>query len=92
MYVYAEVYEPLATSTQPVVAAVSFFRGKAKVFETEPLIVRDGLNPKSKALPIRFAVPLNKLKPGFKYTCQVTLLDPAAQKRSYTRADVFVTP
>jgi len=91
MYVYAEVYEPLAASTQPVVAAVSFFRGKAKVFETEPLIVRDGLNPKSKALPIRFAVPLKTLKTG-KYTCQVTLLDPTAQKRSYTRADVFVTP
>jgi VWFA-related protein len=91
MYVYAEVYEPLATSTQPVVAAVSFFRGKTKVFETEPLIVRDGLNPKSKALPIRFAVPLKTLRTG-KYTCQVTLLDPTAQKRSYTRADVFVTP
>ena len=30
MYVYAEVYEPLATSTQPVVAAVSFFRGKRR--------------------------------------------------------------
>jgi VWFA-related protein len=92
LYVYAEVYEPLASTTQPVVAAVSFFRGKTKVFETEPLIVKEGLNPKSKALPIRFAVPLKSLKPGFKYTCQVTLLDPTAQKRSYTRADVFVTP
>jgi VWFA-related protein len=91
LYVYAEVYEPLATTTQPVVAAVSFFRGKAKVFETEPLIVKDGLNAKSKALPVRFAVPLKTLKTG-KYTCQVTLLDPTAQKRSYTRADVFVTP
>ena len=55
------------------------------------MIVKDGLNPKSKALPVRFAVPLKTLKTG-KYTCQVTLLDPAAQKRSYTRADVFVTP
>ena len=91
LYVYAEVYEPLATNTQPVVAAVSFFRGKNKVFETEPLVVKDGLNPKSKALPIRFAVPLKTLKPGYKYTCQVTLLDPTAQKRSYTRADVFIT-
>ena len=92
LYVYAEVYEPLATATQPVVAAVSFFRGKAKVFETEPLIVKDGLNPKTKAVPVRFAVPLKTLKPGYKYTCQVTLLDPNGQKRSYTRADVFVTP
>ena len=92
LYVYAEVYEPTATATQPVVAAVSFFRGKAKVFETEPLIVKEGLNPKTKAVPVRFAVPLKTLKPGYKYTCQVTLLDPNAQKRSYTRADVFVTP
>ena len=61
MYVYVEVYEPLATATQPVVAAVSFFRGKTKAFETEPLIVKDGLNAKSKALPVRFAVPLNRL-------------------------------
>jgi VWFA-related protein len=91
MYVYVEVYEPLATTTQPVVAAVSFFRGKVKAFETEPLIVKDGLNAKSKALPVRFAVPLSSLKTG-KYTCQVTLLDPAAHKPSYTRADIYVTP
>jgi hypothetical protein len=90
MYVYVEVYEPLATTTQPVVASVSFFRGKLKAFETEPLIVKDGLNAKSKALPVRFAVPLSSLKPG-KYTCQVSLFDLAAQKRSYTRADVYVT-
>jgi hypothetical protein len=89
--VYVEVYEPLATTTQPVVAAVSFFRGKTKAFETEPLIVKDGLNAKSKAVPVRFAVPLSRLNPG-KYTCQVTLLDPAAHKPSYTRADIFVTP
>jgi VWFA-related protein len=91
MYVYVEVYEPLATATQPVVASVSFFRGKAKAFETEPLVVKDGLNAKSKALPVRFAVPLSSLKPG-KYTCQVSLFDLTAQKRSYTRADVYVTP
>jgi len=91
MYVYVEVYEPLATTTEPVVAAVSFFRGKTKAFETEPLIVKDGLNAKSKALPVRFAVPLSKLSPG-RYTCQVTLLDPVAHKPSYTRTEVMVTP
>ena len=91
MYVYVEVYEPLATTTQPVVAAVSFFRGKTRVFQTEPLIVRDGLNAKTKALPVRFSVPLSKLTPG-KYMCQVTLLDPESHKPSYTRAEVYVTP
>ena len=88
---YAEVYEPLATATQPVVAAVSFFRGKAKVFETEPLIVRDGLNPKSKALPVRFILPLNKLQTG-RYECQVSILNPAAQQWSFTRSPIMVVP
>jgi len=91
MYVYVEVYEPLATATEPVVAAVSFFRGKTKAFETEPLVVKDGLNAKSKALPVRFSVPLSRLAPG-RYTCQVTLLDPAAHKPSYTRTEIYVTP
>ena len=91
MYVYVEVYEPLATATEPIVAAVSFFRGKAKAFETEPLIVKDGRNPKSKALPIRFAVPLKTLKVG-EYTCQVTLIDPIARKPSYMRSEIFITP
>jgi hypothetical protein len=91
MYVYVEVYEPLATNTEPIVASVSFFRGKTKAFQTEPLIVRDGLNAKTKALPVRFSVPLSGLTPG-KYMCQVTLLDPAGHKPSYTRAEIFVTP
>ena len=91
MYVYVETYEPLATATEPVVANVSFFRGKTKAFETEPLVVKDGLDPKTKALPVRFSVPLSKLAPG-RYTCQVTLINPAAQKSSFTRADVMVMP
>jgi VWFA-related protein len=91
LYVYVETYEPLATNTEPVVANVSFYRGKVKAFETEPLIVRDGLDAKSKALPVRFSVPLSTLKPG-QYTCQVTLLNPSAQKSSFTRADIMVIP
>lgn len=89
MYVYVETYEPLAATTEPVVAAVSFFRGKTKAFETEPLVVSDGLDAKSKALPVRFSVPLSRLTPG-KYTCQVTLHNLAAKKSSYTRAEIYV--
>jgi len=40
---------------------------------------------------VRFSVPLSGLTPG-KYMCQVTLLDPAGHKPSYTRAEIFVTP
>jgi hypothetical protein len=91
MFVYVETYEPLATATEPVVANVAFFRGKTKAFETEQLVVKDGLDPKTKALPVRFSVPLGKLAPG-RYTCQVTLINPAARKSSFTRADVMVMP
>jgi VWFA-related protein len=91
MYVYLEAYEPSAESTQPLVATVSFYRGKLKAFETAPLEVTEGLNPKSKALPLKFDIPLNKLTPG-RYDCQVSVLNPTEQKFSFWRAPVVVLP
>jgi VWFA-related protein len=89
MYVYLEAYQPNAETTQPMVATVSFYRGKTKAFETAPLEVTDGLNAKSKALPVKFSVPLSKLQPG-RYTCQVSVLDPAAQKFTFWRTPMVV--
>jgi len=91
MYVYLQAYEPAAETTQPLVASVSFIRGKTKAFETAPLEITDGLDPKSKALPLKFSVPLGKLAPG-KYTCQVSVLDPTGQKFAFWRAPVVVAP
>jgi len=91
MYVYLEAYQPTAESTQPLVASVSFYRGKVKAFETAPLQVTEGLNPKSKAVPLRFSVPLAKLQPG-KYECQVNVLDPTGQKFNFWRTPVMVLP
>jgi len=91
MYVYLEAYEPGAEVTQPITAFVSFYRGKQMVFQTEPLVVKDGLNPKSKALPVRFILPLNKLQTG-RYECQVSLLNPQAQQWSFTRSQIMVVP
>ncbi len=91
MFVFLEAYQPDATTTQPIVATVSFYRGKVKAFETDPLQVTDGLNAKSKALPVRFSVPLGKLAPG-RYTCQVSVLDPAAQKMAFWRAPIVMVP
>ena len=91
LYVYLEAYQPAAETTQPVMANVSFYRGKVKAFETDPLRVTDGLNPKTKAVPLRFSVPLAKLEPG-KYTCQVSVFDPAAQKFAFWRAPIVVLP
>ena len=64
MYVFLQAYQRGATTTQPLVAFVTFFEGDVKVFETEPLPVTDGLDPRSKAVPLRFSVPLDRLAPG----------------------------
>jgi VWFA-related protein len=89
LYVYLQAYQPTADTTQPVVATVSFYRGKVKAFETAPLQVTEGLDPKSKALPLKFSLPLAKLQPG-RYTCQVSVLDATAQKFAFWRAPIML--
>jgi VWFA-related protein len=89
MFVFLEAYQPEAQTTQPLVATVSFYRGKVKAFETAPLAITEGLNARSKALPIRFSVPLGKLQAG-RYTCQVSVLDPQAQKFAFWRAPIVM--
>ena len=91
MYVYLQAYEPAATSIQPLVAFVSFYRGQAKVFETPPLPVSEGLNNRLKTVPLRFSLSLNKLSPG-RYNCQVTVVDPTAQKATFWQAPVMLVP
>jgi VWFA-related protein len=89
MYVYLEAYEPMAQTTEPIVATVTFYQGKVKAFQTDPLQVTDGLNAKSKALPLRFSLALKSLKAG-RYTCQVSVLNPTGQKFAFWRAPVTV--
>jgi VWFA-related protein len=89
LYIYLEAYEPAATATEPIIASVAFYRGKTKAFESAPLEVSQGLNDKSKALPVRFSLPLGKLQPG-RYTCQVSVLNPTAQKFAFWRAPMVL--
>jgi hypothetical protein len=91
LYVYLEAYQPAATKTQLMVASVSFYRGKVKAFETAPLRIADGLNARSKAVPVSFSVPLAQLQPG-KYTCQVSVVEPSAQKFAVWRSNVVLLP
>ncbi|HYW46369.1 MAG TPA: VWA domain-containing protein [Bryobacteraceae bacterium] len=91
LYVYLEAYQPAAEKTQPMLAAVSFYRGKVKAFETAPLRITEGLNPKSKAVPVSFSVPMAQLQPG-RYTCQVSVLLPSAQKFAVWRSNMVVLP
>jgi VWFA-related protein len=89
MYIYLEAYEPAATATQPIIANVAFYRGKIKAFESAPLEISQGLNDKSKALPVRFSLPLGKLQPG-RYTCQVSVINPTARKFAFWRAPMVL--
>ena len=89
MYIYLEAYEPAATATEPIVATVTFYRGKVKEFQTDPLQVTDGLNAKTKAVPLRFSLPMSGLRAG-NYTCQVSVFDPSAQKFNIWRQPVTV--
>ncbi len=56
MYIYLQAYQPKATTAQPLVAFVTFYRGQTKVFETAPLPVLEGLNNKLKTMPMKFSL------------------------------------
>ena len=91
MYVFLQAYQRYATGMQPVVAFVSFFRNGTKVLETDPLQVVDGMDPKSKAVPLRFSIPLEKLDIG-RYDFQVSVLEPTGQKVAFWQAPIAVVP
>jgi hypothetical protein len=91
MYVYLQAYEQGAPNVQPLVAFASFYRGQTKAFETPPMEVTQGLNNRLKAMPLSFSIALRQLPPG-KYDCQVTVLDPTAQKGAFWRAPVMLVP
>ena len=91
MYVFLEAYQPAAEKTQFLVATVTFYRGSVKAFETAPLQITEGLNAKSKAVPVSFTVPLGKLQPG-RYTCQVNVIQPGVQKFAVWRSAMVLLP
>jgi hypothetical protein len=91
LYVYLEAYQRDATTMRPLVAVMSLYRGDEKTFETAPLPVMGGMHPKSKAVPVRFSVPLTSIEPG-RYECQVTVLDPDTQKAAFWRMPLAVVP
>lgn len=89
MYVYLQAYEQGAETTRPLLAFVTYFSGGKKALETAPVKVANGLNNRLRTMPIRLDVPLASLSPG-EYTCQVTVLDPTAQKAAFWQAPIMV--
>jgi VWFA-related protein len=91
LFVYLQAYEQGAETVQPLVAFVTFYRGQTKAFETAPLQVSEALSNRLKTMPLKFSLPLGKLSVGA-YTCQVTVLNPAAQKAAFWQAPIMVVP
>ncbi len=91
LYVFLQAYERKYDTMQPLVAYVTFYRGEEKAFETTPLAITEGIDPKSKAIPMRFTVPLQDLPTG-RYDVQVNVLEPQGQKAAFWQAPIVVVP
>jgi VWFA-related protein len=89
MHVYLQAYENDASATEPLIAFVTFYRGHLKAFETSAYKATEGLNPRSKALSLKFSIPLDKLPSG-EYDCQITVLNPNGKKAAFWRAPVML--
>ena len=89
LYVYLEAFEPEAP--RPLQTVVSFYRGKAKVFESPMQVPKDAFKAQAKVQPINLSIPLKALEPG-RYTCQVSVIDVQSQKVAFWRAPMAVLP
>jgi VWFA-related protein len=91
LYVYLQAYEPAGATVEPVVAYVSLYRNGIRAFETAPLPVTQVPPNRLKTFALRFSLPLQQLPAG-RYTCQVTVLEPAAGKAAFWRAPIMLIP
>ena len=100
LFLYYEVYDPARSSAQGspaeqakpgirLLTNVSFFRGKAKVFESS-LVELSEVNARDrKAGVFQLDLPLSSLRPGF-YTCQVNVIDDAAGRFLFPRLALLI--
>ena len=91
MYVYLQAYQQGAATAEPLVAFVAFYRAQTKALETPAIEVLSGWNNRLKTMPLSFRIALNGLPAG-EYDCQVTVLNPIAQKSVFWRAPVKLVP
>ncbi|HTV82129.1 MAG TPA: VWA domain-containing protein [Acidobacteriaceae bacterium] len=91
MYVYLQAYEQKAQSMQPLVAFVALYHNQRRLFETKPEEVTAGRDDELRTVPLHFSIPLSQIPPE-KYECQVTVLDPNANKVAFWRAPIMLLP
>jgi VWFA-related protein len=91
LYVYLQAYEQDVTTVQPLIAFVSFYQGQTKVFETQPMEMASAMSNSLKTMPLRFSIGLSHLPAG-DYNCQVTVLNPTAQKSAFWQTSITIVP
>ena len=80
-----------AAPQTPVFAFVTLYQDGKKLFETPPKAIDP--NPQSRlgTMPLSFNLGVDSLPRG-RYDCQVTVLDPSAQKAAFWRAPILLVP
>jgi len=91
IYVYLQAYQVKEPLLQAVAGFVTLYKDGAKVLETPPQAITADPSGKSKVLPLRFTFSPETLEPG-EYTCQVTVLDPNAQKANFWQGNIRLIP
>jgi VWFA-related protein len=102
LLLYYEVYDPSQTSAAErpgspakpgihLLTNVSFFRGRAKVYESSLVELTELNGHDRKAGVFQLDLPLSPLKPGF-YTCQVNVIDDVAGSFLFPRLALLVRP
>jgi len=92
LFVYFEVYDPAVQpeqSASSVVANLTFYRGRAKVWDSAPLRLTQAARPGT--MPFEFQVPLAQVKPG-RYVCQLNVIDEIGRRFAFRRASMVVLP
>jgi len=99
IYVYLQAYKQSAgaratqaagqkaESTQPLFAFVSLYQGGKRMFETEPKSILPNATNELGMMSLNFGLGVDQLPRG-EYDCQVTILDPSAQKAAFWRAPI----
>jgi VWFA-related protein len=99
LYVYLQAYQgssgpPTVNAGSPVppkplIAFVSLYHEHKKVYETTPVKIVPYATSRLGRVPIRFEISLQSLAPG-DYTCEISVLDPLAQKVSFWQAPILL--
>jgi VWFA-related protein len=91
LYVFLQAYQQNSTTTEPLVAYVTLYRGGVRVVETRPVEVARAVSVRLQAMPVHFTVPLAGVPAG-DYDCQVTVLDPQGHRATFWQGPLRVVP